>query len=59
MDHDENDDEQGHNTEGKHEMDVELAAEEAKKEIEESILEIEEDTQELALFLACSMSQPK
>ena len=41
------------------EMDVELAAEEAKKEIEESILEIEEDTQELALFLACSMSQPK
>merc|ERR1712218_660303 len=39
------------------EMDVQVAAEEAKKEIEESSLEIEVDTRELALFLACSMSQ--
>ena len=39
------------------EMDVQVAAEEVKKEIEESTLEIEVDTLELALFLACSMTQ--
>ena len=39
------------------EMDVHVAAEEAKKEIEESTLEIEVDTDELALFIACSMTQ--
>ena len=39
------------------EMDVEEAAREAKLEIENSDLEIEADTIEVALFLACSMSQ--
>ena len=39
------------------EMDVQVAAEEVKKEIEESTLEIEVDTLELALSLACSMTQ--
>ena len=39
------------------EMDVEEAAKEARLEIEESDLEIEVDTLEVALFLACSMSQ--
>ena len=39
------------------EIDVQVAVEEAKKEIEESTLDIEVDTGELALFLACSMSQ--
>ena len=39
------------------ELDVEVAAEEAKLEIEASDLEIEVDEVELALFLACSMTQ--
>ena len=39
------------------EMDVEAAAEEAKREIEESDLEIEVDEVQLGLFLACSMTQ--
>ena len=39
------------------EMDVDVAAEEAKIEIEESELEVEVDPVELALFLACSMTQ--
>ena len=39
------------------EMDVEEAAKEARLEIEESDLEVEVDSTEVALFLACSMSQ--
>ena len=39
------------------EMDVEVAAEEAKLETEESDLEVATNTEELALFLACTMSQ--
>ena len=38
-------------------MNVEEAAKEARLEIEESPLEVEVDTVEVALFLACSMSQ--
>ena len=37
-------------------IDIEVASEEVKKEIEESDLEVEVDTDEVALFLACSMS---
>ena len=39
------------------EMDIEVAAEEAKLEIEESDLELETNVEELALFLACTMNQ--
>ena len=38
-------------------IDIDLVAEEAKLEVMESHLEIEIDTEEVALFLACSMSQ--
>ena len=38
------------------ELDVEEAAREAKLEIEKSDLEVEADTIEVTLFLACSMS---
>ena len=37
-------------------IDIDLAASEVKKEIEESDLEVNVDTNEVALFLACSMT---
>ena len=37
------------------EIDIEVAAEELKKEIEESNLEVNVDEEELALYIACSM----
>ena len=39
------------------EMDIEEAAKEARLEVEESDLEVEVNTTEVALFLACSMNQ--
>ena len=39
------------------EIDIEEAAKEARVEVKESDLEVEVDTLEVALFLACSMSQ--
>ena len=37
------------------EIDIYLASEEVKKEIEESDLDVNVDTEELALFLVCTM----
>ena len=37
-------------------IDIDLAASEVQKEIEESDLEVNVDTNEVALFLACSMT---
>ena len=38
-------------------IDIDVAAEQAKLEVEESNLEVEIDSEEVALFLACTMSQ--
>ena len=38
-------------------IDIDVVAEEAKLEVEESDIEIEMNTEEVALFLACTMSQ--